>query len=702
MKTAPVVPARIVRDNEGIPVSEPYGDRYHARDGALAQARHVFIAGNGLPTRWQGRERFTILETGFGLGHNFLATWQAWRRDPQRCEQLVFLSLDKHPPRRETLAEFHSALHEDPVASADTAERASGIAALSRELIGAWPPLSHNLHQLHFDGGRVRLMLAFGDALPWLRELVARADVFYLDGFAPAHNPAIWSHDVFAALARLAARDASAATWCLAREVHDGLAAAGFVVSRAPGLGSRREMTVAQFAPRFMPQHAVARRLATRAPQPVVVLGAGLAGAACAAAFARHGVPCTVLDRQSAPACETSGNPAGLFHGIVTPDDGLHARFNRAASLFAARCIAQQLRSGLGADETQGTAQGTAQGIAQGIAQDQVQGAVKGALRVETHSSCAEMQALIDRLGLPAEFVRALDARDAPAISGLPLRDPAWFYPTGGWVDPAALCAAWLRAPSIEFRGGCAVARIERSAGRWRLFDADDHLLAEAATLVLANAQDSLRLLGQPPWPLQSLRGQATQVAPGVITGMRLPVAGNGYLIPLPDGTVLCGASSHESDAETQARDADRAQNLQRAAQLAGLDVIAPAAVLNERVGWRLAATDRLPVVGAVPAFEAALDASVDPTREPPAGRGVERAGASKAAARRDQPRFIPREPGLFVCTALGSRGIAWSPLAGELVAAWATGAPLPLEASLVDAVDPARFIARAARSAAS
>lgn len=672
MKTAPVVPARIVRDNDGIPVSEPYGDRYHARDGALAQARHVFIAGNGLPARWQGRKRFTILETGFGLGHNFLATWQAWRRDPQRCEQLVFLSVDKHPPRRETLAEFLSALHEEPLAPADTADPTSGIAALSRDLIAAWPPLSHNLHLMHFDDGRVRLMLAFGDALPWLRELVARADAFYLDGFAPARNPAMWSHDVFAALARLAARDASAATWCLAREVHDGLAAAGFIVSRAPGLGSRRELTVARFAPRFMPQHAVARRLAASTPAGVAVIGAGLAGAACAAAFARHGVPCTVLDRQSAPARETSGNLAGLFHGTVTPDDGLHARFNRAASLFAARCIAQQLRSGLGADETQSTAQG--------VVRDRVQGAVQGALRVEARSTRAEMQALIDRLGLPAEFVQALDAHDAAAASGLPLRDPAWFYPMGGWVDPAALCAAWLHAPGIEFRGGCAVARIERSAGRWCLFDADDRLLTEAGTLVLANAQDSLRLLGRPPWPLQSLRGQATQIWPGIITGVRLPVAGNGYLIPLPDGSVLCGASSQAGDAEAQARVADREQNLQRAAQLAGLDLIAPGAVVNERVGWRLAATDRLPLVGAVPLPE-------------PFG---------SAAQRRDQPRFIPREPGLFICTALGSRGITWSPLAGELLAALACGAPLPLEAGLVDAVDPARFNARAARSAAS
>jgi len=63
-----------------------------------------------------------------------------------------------------------------------------------------------------------------------------------------------------------------------------------------------------------------------------------------------------------------------------------------------------------------------------------------------------------------------------------------------------------------------------------------------------------------------------------------------------------------------------------------------------------------------------------------------------------DQPRLVPRQAGLYVFTALGSRGIAWAPLGARLLAGWIAGAPLPLESSLVDALDPARFVARAAR----
>jgi tRNA 5-methylaminomethyl-2-thiouridine biosynthesis bifunctional protein len=93
MKTTPIVPARIVVDDDGTPRSVEYDDVYHPRSGALAQARHVFLDGDALAARWRGKDRFVVLETGFGLGNNFLATWAAWRADPKRCRQLHFISI---------------------------------------------------------------------------------------------------------------------------------------------------------------------------------------------------------------------------------------------------------------------------------------------------------------------------------------------------------------------------------------------------------------------------------------------------------------------------------------------------------------------------------------------------------------------------------------------------------------------------------
>ena len=244
MKTAAVVAGALGFDTEGVACSVLYGDRYHPRHGALAQASHVFLGGNGLPDRWQGRERFVVLETGFGLGNNFLATWHAWRDDPQRCARLHFVSIEKHPLTAADLRRAHAA---------------SPLIELAADLIRAWPPLTPNLHRLAFDGGRVELLLALGDVADWLPEIVAPVDAFFLDGFAPDRNPAMWEPRVFKALARLAAPGATAATWSVAGAVRAGLAAAGFEVRTAPGSGGKREITLARYAPHFTPRRAPAR-----------------------------------------------------------------------------------------------------------------------------------------------------------------------------------------------------------------------------------------------------------------------------------------------------------------------------------------------------------------------------------------------------------------------------------------------------------
>lgn len=228
-------PARLTLAADGTPFSPDYDDVYHSAAGAHAQAKHVFLAGNGLPDRWAVCAQFVIVETGFGLGLNFLATWLAWRDDPQRCRTLHFISLEKHPVAAADLARVHAAWPE--------------LATLADELGRSWPALEEGSHELEFDGGRVRLTLHFGDATTLLPKLSAAADAFYLDGFSPAKNPELWSPALCGALARLAVSGATLATWSVAGSVRRALAAAGFAVSRRPGFAGKRQMLVGRFAP---------------------------------------------------------------------------------------------------------------------------------------------------------------------------------------------------------------------------------------------------------------------------------------------------------------------------------------------------------------------------------------------------------------------------------------------------------------------
>ena len=228
-------PALLTRDADGTPVSPIYGDIYHSASGGHAQARHVFLAGNGLPGRWQGRERFVILETGFGLGLNFLATWLAWQNDPARSRELHFVSLEKHPFADDDLAQLHAAWPE--------------LTLLAQELRRHWPPLLAGEHRIELAQGRVVLRLVFGDALDALSGLAAAVDAFYLDGFSPARNPELWSPALCRALACHAVPGATLATWSVAGSVRRALSAARFAVEKRPGFASKRQMLVGRYCP---------------------------------------------------------------------------------------------------------------------------------------------------------------------------------------------------------------------------------------------------------------------------------------------------------------------------------------------------------------------------------------------------------------------------------------------------------------------
>lgn len=592
---------------------------------------------------WHSRERLVLLQTGFGSGHAFLDAWQAWRDDDARCARLHFIVIEPEVPDAASLLDAH---------------RGSGLAALAQQLAVQWPPRTPNLHRLGFEGGRVQLLLAIGEPMQWLVQLKAEVDLFLIGDFDPSANPAGWAQRLFKALARLAAPGAQLLSSLPQERVLHALASAGFKPDAIDPAAPATGVTHARYAPRFKPRGR-SRSVPAPLERHALIVGAGLAGCATAWALSEQGWHSTLVERHAAPAQEASGNPAGLFHGIVNPQDGAHARFNRAAALEAQRAV-------LHATQQHG-----------------VKGSLQGLLRLETSSpDLAAMRAQLSRLQLPPDYVQAVDAERASALCGLPLTHPAWFYPGAGWVDPGGLARSFLEraAPLTRVRASTQVHALRQVQGRWQLLDAEGRLIEESPTLILANAADAMRLLGRPHWPLESVRGQlslyrnAAAVQP--LRLPRIPITGAGYLLPEIDGLALFGASSQPGDNEPGLRDADHAHNLARLHRLSAMPAALRAGMLQGRVGWRCTADDRLPLVGAVPDEVAA------------------------AAARSERVDQVPRQPGLFVFTALGSRGISWAALGAQVLASMISGAPSPLERRLMDALDPARFVLRSRRQA--
>ena len=388
------------------PVSNRFGDVYFSVQDGLAESRHVFLDGCDLPQSWQGKNLFTIGETGFGTGLNFLAAWDLWRQtSPGDDAWLDFVSVELYPLNRDDLAR---ALACWPM-----------LGDLADQLLAAWPDLAPGFHRLVFARDRVRLTLLIGDAAAMFGQLSARVDAWFLDGFSPARNPDMWCPAVFQQLARLSAPGARLASFTVARLVRDGLAEAGFAVEKARGFGRKRDMIRAIYTgPTSYP--------VPLSPRTVAIVGGGIAGAAMAAALVARGCRVTVFDRDANPASGASGNPVGLVMPKLQLGDAAMAVFHRAAFR-----LIHQLYQGRNAP---------ASGVLQ-LASDDA-----AARRLE--KLCAEPYLAESE----ARFVAPDQAND---LAGMAVNKAGLWLETAGWVSPPKLIrhllagAAWHGSQTI-------------------------------------------------------------------------------------------------------------------------------------------------------------------------------------------------------------------------------------------------------------
>ncbi|HEU4352872.1 MAG TPA: tRNA (5-methylaminomethyl-2-thiouridine)(34)-methyltransferase MnmD, partial [Burkholderiales bacterium] len=459
---------------DGTPYSAAYGDVYHSAAGGPAQARHVFLGGNALPGRWAGRGRFVILETGFGFGLNFLATWQAWRRDPQRCARLHYVSIEKHPFTLPDLQAAHARYEFETEAA---------------ELHARWPVLVPGAHRLELDGGRIVLTLFFAD-VAIARDLRLAADAFYLDGFAPAKNPDMWSPQLMRALSRLAAPGATAATWSVASTVRHALEATGFAVEKRLGFGEKKEMLTATYTRDAPVSPSLEKRAA--------VIGAGVAGAAACERLCARGWEIELYERHAAPAQEASGNHAGAFHPIVTPDDSIFARLTRAGFLFSLSCWKNL---------------------------SQMRWDPCGVLQLARDAKEeASQRASIAALALPPQYAQYVTREEASAHAGMPLAAPGLWFPQAGWIRPPSLVNALLDACGPKLK---------------RRFSTEIAKLPEAPVVILANSSEAPKLHAVPHLRLRKVRGQVTHVPAGEIDAPRVVVLRGGMVLPPVEGVCV-------------------------------------------------------------------------------------------------------------------------------------------------------------------
>nr|WP_198922035.1 bifunctional tRNA (5-methylaminomethyl-2-thiouridine)(34)-methyltransferase MnmD/FAD-dependent 5-carboxymethylaminomethyl-2-thiouridine(34) oxidoreductase MnmC [Enterobacter hormaechei] len=656
VKQNAIQPANLEFNAEGTPVSRDFDDVYFSNDNGLEETRYVFLDGNHLGTRFPEHPRslFVVAESGFGTGLNFLTLWQAFdcfraAYPEATLQRLHFISFEKFPLTAHDLRLAH--------------QRWPELAHWAEQLQTQWPPAIGGCHRLILDDGRVTLDLWLGDINDLTDKLDdsmnQKVDAWFLDGFAPAKNPDMWSPHLFSAMARLARPGATLATFTSAGFVRRGLQEAGFTMRKTKGFGRKRDMLVGVMEQDLaIPAQApwFARRASTS--REVAIVGGGIASALLSLALLHRGWQVTLYCADEAPATGASGNRQGALYPLLSAHDPALFQFFPAAFTFARR-LYDSLPVAFDHDWCGVTQLGWDEKSQQKITQ-------------------------MLSLGLPETIAHAVTAQQVAETAGVDTGCGGIQYPLGGWLCPAELTSAAIalgQSRGLTVHYAHKVQSLSRTA-HWKLRFADGKE-AQHASVVLANGHHITQFTQTASLPVYPVGGQVSHIptAPE-LSKLRKVLCYDGYLTPQnpSNGHHCIGASYHRGETDMQYSEADQQQNRQRL-----VDCFPDASWAKEvdvsegqaRCGVRCATRDHLPMAGNVPDYDATLEVYQD------------LADSNETAV------SAPVHPELFMLGGLGSRGLCSAPLLAEALAAQMSDEPVPLDRVTLAGLNPNRLWVR-------
>lgn len=650
---------------DGAPHSEQFDDVYFDKEAGLEEKRYVFLQNNHLYERWKNlsnaHSNFTIAETGFGTGLNFLCAWQAFIEQAPIDATLNFVSVEKFPLTKTMLT---TALRMWP-----------SLQEYSAELIAHYPELSHGFHRLELAQGRIQLTLCFGEAEEGFAALNANVDAWFLDGFAPSKNPEMWTPNLFKHIYRLSYQGTTCATFTAAGIVRRGLKEVGFEVKKVKGFGQKREMVVGKlneqplsFADRMIQGEAWfnvrinsdANSSELESAKHVLVVGAGLAGANTAYALAKQGIKVTVWEQGDTIACKASGNPQGMLYPKLASQDTPVNRFYLSSYLYASKLYSQLDDQTIFWDQC-------------GLEQ-----------RPTSEKEALRFRDILANKLYPNTIVQ-------PTAS----KDGSLFLPLSGWVVLTELCRSLLDHPLISVHLSTCLSELKQDINNSQSWIATNQSQSEAFShVVICTANDTHKLSFLPDTPAYPIRGQVSYLP---LDAARKSCSTNhedseklqtkhvlcqeGYISPALKETLHFGSTYDAKDNDETIRAEGHRRNLRILETLLHLKE----GTLHEedcggRVSFRCAIPDYTPMVGPISATDVLQNSF---------------AMLSKNAKWQCNQVNIPQD-GIFINIGHGSRGLVSTPLSGSYLASLIANTPSPIEQSIMNKLHPNRFVIRA------
>ena len=533
---------------DGVLRSSQFGDIYFSTENGLEETQHVFINGTGLQNKLAGDGNLIIAETGFGTGLNFLAVVSEVIRRKSR-KKIDFISIEGCPPNKQQVS---AALSVFP-----------GLKNISRKLIRQWPRRWLGVHHISFLDGQISLHLHYGQAEQVLPTLDFFADIWFLDGFAPAKNPEIWSAEVIREVARLSAKNARLATFTVAASVRTSLTDAGFDCTKIAGFGRKRDMLTASYMKGFArPEKSRSRK--------VLVIGGGIAGCAVAGALKAVGLEVMILDSAAQEGAGASGNPVGIVVPFLSVGDMIGARLSIS-------CLADT-RAFLDAHNL---------AISDGV------------ISLDYDQRKSSRQRKIARQGFPTDLAIYKTADDLTARCGLQVGTGGLLFETGAVIRPQQLCRTLAEGVEREFDAELKI--ISGEQGAWTVQCADGReFKAEHIVLCMgADLPPLLKAVGHDLGVCQVTSGQLSFLPQTTeLAVLQKALNYSGYVTPLIEGRQYLGAG-FDPTADTAVSQKGHLYNLDlMPAELRSL--------AGQTFGWegrtsrRLAYPDRLPVAGLI------------------------------------------------------------------------------------------------------